>query len=168
VDVLTGDLTIEGVTQALREGPYGRCVYECDNDVVDHQVVNLLFEGGQTASFSMTAFNRADHRQTRIFGTRGEIYGDGSKIRIFDFLTDQQRVIDTEAADASILGGHGGGDEGLMQAFVGAVAESNPALVLSGPSETLESHMMVFAAEKARRENRVVNMVEEYWPRMKE
>ncbi len=75
-------------------------------------------------------------------------------------------MIDTEAADASILGGHGGGDEGLMQAFIRAVAERNPSLILSGPRETLESHLMVFAAEKARREKRVVNMAEEYWPRL--
>jgi predicted dehydrogenase len=167
VDILTSDLTVEGVTQALRDGPYGRCVYECDNDVVDHQVVSLLFSGGQTASFTLTAFNQADHRQTRIFGTRGEIYGDGAKIHAFDFLTDQTQVIDTEAPDSSILGGHGGGDGGLMEAFIAAVAERDQGKVLSGPWETLESHLMVFAAEKARRENRVVNLTEEYWPLIK-
>lgn len=166
VDMLTSDCTAAGVIQALRSGPYGRCVYECDNDVVDHQVVNLLFDRGQTATFTMTAFNRADHRQTRIFGTRGEIYGDGSKIRHFDFLTEREIVVDTEAADSSILGGHGGGDMGLMQAFIGAVAGRDQGKILSGPRETLESHLMVFAAEKARKENRVVNLVEEYWPRM--
>jgi len=37
-----------------------------------------------------------------------------------------------------------------------AVAENNPARILSGPAETLESHLLVFAAEQARRENRVV------------
>ena len=57
---------------------------------------------------------------------------------------------------SSILGGHGGGDYGLMKAFVGAIASNNPALVLSGPKETLESHRMVFAAETARREGCVV------------
>jgi hypothetical protein len=112
----------------------------------------------------MTAFNKADHRQTRIFGTRGEIYGDGSKIRIFDFLTDETQVIDTEAADSSILGGHGGGDGGLMEAFLAAVAARDQGKILSGPSESLESHLMVFAAEKARRENRVVSLAQEYWP----
>ncbi len=167
VDVLTSDLTVEGVTHALREGPYGRCVYECDNDVVDHQVVNLLFEGGQTASFTMTAFNKADHRQTRIFGTRGEIYGDGSRIRIFDFLTDREKVIDTEATDSSLLGGHGGGDGRLMDAFIQAVAASDKSRILSGPRETLESHWMVFAAEKARKESRVVDLAKEYWPKLR-
>lgn len=156
--VLTPDVTLEGVTKALIEGPYGQCVYECDNDVVDNQVVNMLFEGGRTASFTMTAFNEAAHRKTRIFGTRGEIYGDGSKITLFDFLTDTTEVIDTDAGDASILGGHGGGDYGLMTSFIAAVAANDQSKILSGPAETLESHLMVFAAEKARRENRVVDL----------
>lgn len=157
-NVLTFDVTMEGVTEALRTGPYGRCVYECDNDVVDNQVVNMFFEGGKTASFTMTAFNQAAPRRTCIFGTRGEIYGDGVKIYLTDFLTDETTVVDTSSPDASILGGHGGGDYGLMSAFINAVANNDPGGLLSGPDETLESHLMVFAAEQARRENRVVNM----------
>ena len=70
VDVLTPDPTPESVLDALRTGPYGRCVYHCDNDVVDHQVVAMEFEGGQTATFTMMAFTRMRHRETRIFGTR--------------------------------------------------------------------------------------------------
>jgi predicted dehydrogenase len=160
VDVLTPEPTLASVTAALEHGPYGRCVYECDNDVVDHQVVNLLFDNDKTAVFTMTAFNKAGHRKTRIFGTRGEIYGDGEKIEIFDFLTDKTSVIDTEAGgeDGTALGGHGGGDYGLMDHFVKAVAENNAQAILSGPDESLESHRMVFAAERARRENCVVNL----------
>jgi predicted dehydrogenase len=158
VGILTFDVTVEGVTEALRTGPYGRCVYECDNDVVDHQVVNMLFEGHKTASFTMTAFTEAGPRRTSIFGTRGEIYGDGYKIYLTDFLTDQKREIEIPAADASILGGHGGGDYGLMSAFITAVSKNDPSSLLSGPDETLESHLMVFAAEQARRENRVVHL----------
>ncbi|MBX3010234.1 MAG: Gfo/Idh/MocA family oxidoreductase [Caldilineaceae bacterium] len=158
VNVLTFDLTEAGVLQALETGPYGRCVYECDNDVVDTQVVNLEFAGGKTASFTMTAFAMAGHRRTSIFGTRGEIYGNGVEIRVTDFLTDQTRVIDTTATDASILGGHGGGDLGLMGSFINAVASNDASGLLSGPDETLESHLMVFAAEQARREHRVVDL----------
>jgi len=159
VDMLTPNITAEGVTEALRTGPYGRCVYACDNDVVDHQVVNMLFEGGRTASFTMTAFNRARERQTRIFGTRGELYGDGRFIKHFDFLTDKTEKIDTRAPEGSLGSyGHGGGDYRLMQAFVAAVASSNASKILSDAATTLQTHLMVFAAEKARRENRVVEM----------
>lgn len=158
LDVLAAEPTEENIMEALRTGPYGRCVYECDNDVVDNQVVNMQFEGGQTASLTMMAFTQAAARQTRIFGTRGELVCDGTVIRHFDFLTETWDEINTAPADPSILGGHGGGDHGLMRAFVGAVANNDPSLVLSGPAETVESHRMVFAAETSRREGRVVKM----------
>lgn len=158
VNVLTPDVTLEGVTKALREGPYGRCVYECDNDVVDNQVANMLFKGGKTASFTMTAFNKGGHRITRIFGTKGEIYGDGSNIQHYDFLSDKNEQIDTKASDSSILGGHGGGDYGIMDSFISAVSEDDPSKIISGPDETLESHLIVFAAEEARKQNKLVNL----------
>lgn len=158
LDVIATDPTPEGVLAALETGPYGRCVYCCDNDVVDNQVVSMQFAGGQTAVFTMTAFNKADHRKTRIFGTRGEIYGDGEKIHHFDFLTNRPQEINTQSADATITGGHGGGDYRIMQRFIDAVANNDPGRIISGPRETLESHLMVFAAEKARRENKVVEI----------
>jgi predicted dehydrogenase len=158
VCVLTPEPTVETVMEALRVGPYGRCVYECDNDVVDNQVVNMLFEGGETAVFTMTAFNKNDHRKTRIFGTRGELYGDGVTIEHYDFLSEQTHIIQTPAIDSSILGGHGGGDYGLMDRFVAAVAQGDQSLILSGPDDSLESHQLVFAAEQARLQNVVVNL----------
>ncbi len=160
VDVLTPDPTVETVTQALREGPYGRCVYDCDNDVVDHQVVNMEFQGGLTATFTMTGFNQGGGRKTNIFGTTGEIYGDGSRIELFDFLTAARTEVDLKSSDASLLGGHGGGDFGLIHGFISAVATGDRSHILSGPDETLESHLMVFAAERARAEGRVVEVSE--------
>ncbi|MFN2286617.1 MAG: Gfo/Idh/MocA family protein, partial [Anaerolineae bacterium] len=88
VDVLTPDVSRESVLEALRTGPYGRCVYACDNDVVDNQVVNLQFAGARTASFTMTAFTRMRNRETRIFGTRGELTCDGRFIHHYNFMTD--------------------------------------------------------------------------------
>jgi len=158
VSVVTPEPDDQSLTEALRQGPYGRCVYECDNDVVDHQVVNLLFDGGQTSTFTMTALHESWHRRTRVFGTLGELAGDGVKFEHCDFLTDSRKIIDTEAADGTILGGHGGGDEGLMDSFVSAVATGDQSLILSGPDESLESHRMVFAAERARLEHRVVDL----------
>ena len=156
---LTLDTTPSGVRRALATGPYGRCVFECDNDVVDHQVVNMAFAGGKTASFTMTGFTKMRPRQTGIFGTRGEIQGDGSRIRIFDFLTETQRTVSgTGLAGDAALEGHGGGDAGLMAAFVRAVAEEDARYLLSGPAETLESHLMVFAAERSRLEGRTVSL----------
>ena len=158
VSVLTPDVNEESVTEALRTGPYGRCVYECDNDVVDHQVVNMVFDSGVTAAFTMTAFTDHGGRKTRVFGTHGCLEGDGTRIRHSDFLTGAQTETDTSITDTAITGGHGGGDAGLMSSFVDAVRTSDPARVLSGPEESLETHLMVFAAERARREHRVVDL----------
>ncbi len=159
LDVLTDDVTLESLTEALRTGPYGRCVYTCDNDVVDNQVVTMEFEGGRTATFTMTAFDGQTDRRTRIFGTLGRLSGDGRHIEHLDFLTDHTEVLDTQvAADGGIPTGHGGGDGGLFEAFVTAVADGDPSKVLSGPAESLKSHLMLFAAERARRENRVVEL----------
>ncbi|MFB3895953.1 MAG: Gfo/Idh/MocA family protein [bacterium] len=158
VNVLTLDVTESGITQALQQGPYGRCVYDCDNDVVDNQVVNLMFEGNRTASFTMTAFTDIAPRQVRIFGTMGMLVGDGIKLRHFDFLTDTWKEIVPDEAQHSVLQGHDGGDFELMKSFISAVTKNDPNLILSGPKETLETHLMVFAAEQARRENKVVTI----------
>lgn len=162
-DVLTSELTVRGVTEAVKNGPYGRCVYECDNDVVDHQVVNMLFEDGKTASFTMTAFSEHISRKSYIFGTRGSLCGDSKKIEHFDFLTDKHEVIDTGTPDGSIvggiMGGHGGGDYGIMKNFIVSVAgDDNTDNISSGPQESLEAHLMVFAAEKARHNGTVIEL----------
>ncbi|MBM4268401.1 MAG: Gfo/Idh/MocA family oxidoreductase [Deltaproteobacteria bacterium] len=159
VSVVTDAPSEERLRAALATGPYGRCVYESDNDVVDNQVVILRFAGGKTASFTLTAFTEYGlDRKTRIFGTRGQIEGDGATLRVTDFVSGRSEVIDTGPTDPRVVGGHGGGDAALMDAFVRAVAANDPSLLLSGPDETLESHRMVFAAERARREHRVVDL----------
>jgi predicted dehydrogenase len=157
LDVITTDFTESGVMAALQDGPYGRCVYECDNDVVDHQVVNLLYDNGATASFTMIGPSEIRDRQTTIFGTRGELRGDGKEIVHYDFLSGKTERIVTKRLD-NRPGGHGDGDHGIMQQFVAAVMNHDPSLILSGPIESLETHFTVFAAERARRENRVVQV----------
>jgi predicted dehydrogenase len=159
LSIITDDYTEAGVTQALREGPYGRCVYACDNDVIDHQVVSMEYEGNISVTFTLTAFTGMDYgRSTRIFGTRGEIFGDSRKIKVMDFTSGEIEEIDTEAGDLTAGGGHGGGDGGLMDRFISSVAENDPNLVESGIHETLASHKLIFAAERARREGRVIDL----------
>ncbi len=141
----------------LQNGPYGRCVYECDNDVVDHQVVNLLYETGATASFTMIGTSETRHRQTTIYGTRGELRGNGERILHYDFLTEALNEFVT-ATPAFASDGHGGGDYALMKSFVAAVANRDPGIILSGPLEALETHLTVFAAERARLEGSVMQV----------
>jgi len=159
VSVLAPEITKETLDEALKSGPYGRCVYACDNDVVDNQIVNMTFDDGSTAQMLMTGFNFHGSRHTRIFGSLGELETDGRFVKVRRFLDDSERVIDTEISnDGGILTGHGGGDFGLMQNFVEAVASKDPSLILTGIDETLESHLMVFAAEKSRREGNVCDV----------
>jgi predicted dehydrogenase len=154
VSVVAWPPTPENVLGALSEGPYGRCVWRCDNDVVDHQVVNVQYARGVTASLTMTAFTRMRERETRIFGTRGELTGNGEVIDVYDFLTRST----TRHEVGPVSSGHAGGDDGVMADFVAAVAAGDPALVPTSPIETLESHRIAFAAEAARHAGRVVTL----------
>ncbi|WP_309127360.1 Gfo/Idh/MocA family oxidoreductase [Microbacterium sp.] len=147
------------VIEALVNGPYGRCVYHCDNDVVDHQVVSLQFDDGTAGSFTMTAFSEHAGRRTQLFGTHGSLDGDGRTVEVYEFATGLRERIDTAAAGAHDAGGgHGGGDAGLIAAFVGAVAAGDPSLIRSGADETLASHLSVFAAEESRLSATVVDV----------
>ncbi|KAJ7937194.1 hypothetical protein B0H13DRAFT_1944708 [Mycena leptocephala] len=137
---------IENVTQALRTGPYGQCVYESPNDVCDHQVVNFEFSDGATASFTMVAYTSLIcDRQVRLHFTHGEIVGDMHTFTTHDFR-----------------GGHGGGDLGLIRAFVHAVriVSLDRRRAWTTLAEVVKSHLTVFAAETSRREGRVVDCVE--------
>ena len=157
VTVVAPEGTRRGVLDALREGPYGRCVYACDNDVVDQQVVSVEFEGGATASFTMTAFTAMRYgRTTRIFGTRGEVWGDSARLVHDDFRSGRRR--EWRPPRRAAAGGHGGGDGALVDAFVEAVATGDSRFILTGPDESLETHLAVFAAERARRTGRVVEV----------
>jgi predicted dehydrogenase len=151
LSVIVDEFTPAALDEALRDGPYGRCVYACDNDVVDHQVVALEFPGAVSATFTMTAFSEAAPRSTRLFGTRAELAGDGRTIRVYDFLTRSERLITpVPAGSVHTADGHDGGDAGLMEAFTAAVATGDRERIKSGPRESLASHLAVFAAERAR------------------
>lgn len=142
--------------EAIRNGPYGRCVYRCDNDVVDHQVVMLDFEGDVTATFTMTAFTQGGGRRLRVHGTEGELAFDEHAIVVRTFADNNVETIQLGAEP----GGHGGGDYRIFRAWLDAVHADNPALILTGAQESLRTHTIVFAAEQARREKRVVAIKE--------
>jgi predicted dehydrogenase len=155
--IVDGVPDIENITEALRTGPYGRCVYESDNDVCDHQVVNLEFSDGSTASFTMIAYSSLIcERQTRMHFTHGEIVGDMNSFKVTDFRKSSTRTYHPKSEG----GGHGGGDIGLMRAFVEAVATGRQDVLGTDIHEVVKSHLTVFAAEASRREGRVIDCVE--------
>jgi len=161
LNMVITEFTEPALEKALREGPYGICVYQNDNDVVDHQVVIMEFEDQVTVDFTMAAFT-PHGRRTRIMGSMGYLEGEEQTSRVLDFNTEQWTEYDVNKLATDITGGHGGGDQRLMQAFVKAIQTGDHTFIKTGPDVTLDSHLIVFAAEKARRENRVVRMDEMY------
>ncbi|GAA3471768.1 Gfo/Idh/MocA family protein [Nonomuraea roseola] len=159
LSAVTAGRTEEEVLEALRTGPYGRCVYATDNDVVDHQEVTMEFADGATCSFTMSAFTPMDHRRTRLFGTHGHIEGDGRVLRVVDFRDGSEELVDTHViAGPSAAEGHGGGDAGLTDAFLAAVSTGDPSLLRSDAASSLATHRVVWAAERARLSGTVVTL----------
>ncbi|MFC4775466.1 Gfo/Idh/MocA family protein [Paenibacillus sp. GCM10023252] len=157
---ISDDPSYEARRRALETGPYGRCVYHCDNDVVDHQVVNLEFEGGITAAFTMSAFTNEIGRTIKIMGTRGEIRGSMEKDEIEITLFGSGRTETITLKSPGGHEGHGGGDEGLMRDFCRLVAGGSAEGARTGAYHSVQSHLMAFAAERSRLEGRVVSMSE--------
>ena len=148
-NVLCSEPTEERIYEALRTGPYGRCVFHCDNDVVDHQTVNLTFENNIHATFTMTAFTETCHRTIHVTGTQGEILGDmeSETLRLRRFGREEE-VIDLRAEDGAFAG-HGGGDMGLIADFC-ALLSGEKAESRTGIDASVESHVMALAAEASR------------------
>lgn len=155
------DTSREAIIEGLNETDYGRCVFQSDNNVVDHQVVNMEFEGGTTASFSMSGFTREQTRITQIMGTKGEIRGNMSdnSISIFDYLTKHETVINFD----NPVGGHGGGDKGIVSSFLEEIKSGGLEESISSASASMRSHLMALAAEDSRLNKGQSIEIDEYY-----
>ena len=157
------DPTDEEIDEILKTSQYGRCVFRCDNDVVDHQVVNMRFGEDKIATLVMSGFNKGG-RITTIMGTKGELRLDmeNQSMRFYDFQTraicDVYEVDDV--IDQTIAGGHGGGDAGIMKDLYEYLANNNPSDSISDISVSCMSHLICFAAEEARKNKTTVSMDE--------
>ena len=150
VKVISTDLSMEGRLKAVQNGPWGRCVYHCDNDVVDHQVVQARFSNGVTANFTMSAFTMATHRTLRLMGTKAELKGDMEQglIEIDEFSSRDHKSIRIETKKE----GHSGSDELFIADFVRQIREKDHEGKTS-INASLQSHFMAFAAEASRLAN---------------
>lgn len=149
------------VEEAMRTTQYGKCVFKCDNDVVDHQTVNMLFEGDVTATFTMNAFNQGG-RFIHIMGTKGELHaalGRDVPIKFFDFKTrkEQDILLKKTAADE---GSHSGGDRGIIIAFYDYILGIYTGKSIPTIRQSANNHLMAFAAEQSRKNNTVVDFTE--------
>jgi len=157
--------TDEEVMQGLKTTDYGLCVFHANNDVVDHQTVNMEFEGGATATLTMNAFNEGG-RHIRIFGTKGELYAyaKDTEITVFTFEDGKQHKFPVVRTDESINGGHGGGDQGIVRELYEYLSGTYTGFRAADISTSVKNHLIGFAAEEGRHSDRVMDL-NEYFAR---
>lgn len=150
--------TVEARLEALKSGPYGRCVYHCDNDVVDHQAVTMELTDGTTVNLLMQGQSDEEGRTMRYDGTHATLFGRFVKNRyqltIRYHRTGEEEAIPIIVKDQS---GHGGGDFGIIRSFINAL-HGQPDDSVTTARESLESHLLAFAAEEARLDHSVIHM----------
>ena len=157
LDVLTQEVTEENVQKAIDTGRFGKCVYHCDNNVVDHQVVNLNMTDGSTMSFTMSGLSADMGRYARFYGTKGEMVVNmgmdpkDSVIHTTFFTPDRKEETIDVMSLSDDFSGHGGGDIVMVEEFadilLGNIKESSSITSLE---HSVESHYCALAAEESR------------------
>ncbi len=145
--VLAHDPSRAARLSALETGPYGRCVYRAQSDVVDHQAVVMELEDGADVTFTMHGHSHDETRTIRIDGTRGTLigtFGAESTLSVHDHRSGTATAIDVTPAE----GGHHGGDAGLLTGFARSIRGEAPPSTSAEAS--LEGHLLAFLAEEAR------------------
>jgi hypothetical protein len=167
--------TIEDKIHSLKtDNPFGRCMWRCDNNVVDHQSVAIEFADGCTATHNMIGGASRASRSIHLLGTLGEIQG------VLEDSTYVVRHIDTrpgheyseKVVDLKIggdmhgaFGGHGGGDMRLVEDFVRVMRGEAPSIACTDINDSVNGHLIGFCADMAREENRVVDLTSQYMAR---
>jgi predicted dehydrogenase len=152
------DKSVSARRKALKEGPYGRCVFKCDNNVCDNQEVIARFTNGVKARFTLSAFGSSPTRKIRFYLENGEIHGDLTEGSIR--MVSYKGVIgedEIKKIEVSGRGGHGGGDEYLLKNFVKSIEKKDSKYNLTSAEMSLQGHLMCFAAEESRMKGKPVN-----------
>lgn len=150
VNVVAPEPTEEKIAAALATGDYGRCVYQMNNDVVDHQVISMQLEDEVTVAFTMTAFTATGGRCIRLMGTAGEIYADMEYniIRFRPFGKPEEEIDVTKLT--TDFSGHGGGDTRMLADYLDLLEGKGMSKALTTISRSVESHIVALAAEESR------------------
>jgi predicted dehydrogenase len=164
-----GETTLEQKEEFLKDksNPYSRCVWKLDNNVVDRQSVMIEFKDGSTATHNMVCGTSRPMRKIHIIGTKGELHGilDDNKyvVRHIDprpghEYTEVEYDLNDEGDTTGAFGGHGGGDLRLPADFVTAVEGKTPSISCTSLADSLNGHLIGFAADQAMEENRIVEL----------
>lgn len=135
-----------------KEDVIGRCVFRGENDAIDNQVVNMLFENGATAHLTMCAFSERCYRYIKVHGTKGEVYGDADEgILYFTEYGKPMQIIDVnKLTEQNLNDGHGGGDYFLYKDFIDYITVNSPSFTRTTIDDSIESHLIGFKAEESR------------------
>jgi hypothetical protein len=135
---------------ALENGDYGKCVYHCDNDVMEHQEVFMDFGDGKTALHTMSAFTDKMFRKTHITCEKGEIIAQDNKTKLrVNIFGSGGKNLSTNKVN---LSGHVEGDIRLIAAFLKLLnGEDTKVDDMTFIDATLPSHEIIAAAEHSRR-----------------
>ena len=144
--------TVETITEYLETSVFGHCVFDMDNDTVDHQVVNILFKDNTTASFTLNAFSNECYRDIKVYGTKGDLIADFEKKEILVQLFNDEviRIDLTKLTDD--FSGHGGGDAIMFKELVNYLLTGEKTDSLTLINDSVISHRMAFLAEESRLE----------------
>lgn len=136
------------IKNAIRSGDYGRCVFMCDNNVCDNQLVTMKFKNGAFAVLNMNGFSNKMFRESHIIGTKGELYGSGTKLKMHIF-GGRTTNVNTGALKVS---GHVEGDMRIVSGFVKLVCgETTDLTDITTIDATMISHNIALAAEESRK-----------------
>jgi len=164
-----GTLSLEQKENFLKDksNPYSRCVWKMDNNVADRQSVMIEFNDGSTATHNMVCGTSRPMRKIHIIGTKGELHGilDDNKyvIRHIDLrpgheYTEVECDLNDEGDTTGAFGGHGGGDLRLPADFVAAVEGKTPSISCTSLADSLNGHLIGFAADQAMEENKIIKL----------
>ena len=157
----------EQIQAQLMKTNFGKCVYKIEeSDVVDRQVVNVAFDNGSICSFTLIGGTPEACRTICIIGTKGEISGKLEEGIIYlktkQLLTTAPNVktidVNAEVHANSLLPGHSGGDYEIMKSVVRYLNGDNSMITITKLSDSINGHLCVYAADKARLNHTVVEL----------
>ncbi len=159
------------LTSLAEDNPYGRCVWRCDNDVVDQQNVIIEFNDGTIASHQMYTNSARGRRSIHLIGEKGEIEGvleegkftlrtpkqslrSGFNPELIDTNTWQSEIIDVGVKQEM----HGGGDLRLVDDFLRIRCGEGASISTTELRDSIAGHAIAFAADEAMLKSVVINI----------
>ena len=157
------------VTQEEREtalktdNPHGVCIFKTDADIVDQQVMTVMFSNGSVGVHTLFSSAMRAGRFVKIYGTLGEIEGfteDGAfQVRTYNkyntLFNERTEKIEEDICNDN----HYGGDSRLMEDCVRVFSGEKPSISTCSLEQSVYSHLIVYAADESMEKGRFEKIV---------